>query len=148
MKKIFIALLLVMSITTFAQEAQSEKKANKGKREKMSPEQRNQVLLDKMTKELSLDAKQQEQIKPIIVEQAAKIKAMRDQRMANNATELTSEERKALMQQRKEEKTATDAKLKAILTPEQFKKMKENEAANREKMRESRESRPNRPNQE
>jgi Spy/CpxP family protein refolding chaperone len=68
--------------------------------------------------------------------------------MANNAKELTSEERKALMQKRTEEKTATDAKLKAILTPEQFKKMKDNEAANREKMREAREARQNRQDQE
>ncbi|HRA72244.1 MAG TPA: hypothetical protein PLB11_05420 [Flavobacterium sp.] len=142
MKKLIIAALLVIGISSFAQETQPEKKSNKGQqKEKMSPEQRNQALLDKMTTELKLDASQQEQIKPIITEQTAKLQAMRDQRMANNAKELTSEERKALMQKRNEEKAATDAKLKAILTPEQFKKMKENEAANREKMREARESR-------
>lgn len=142
MKKLIIAALLVIGISSFAQETQPEKKSNKGQqKEKMSPEQRNQALLDKMTTELKLDASQQEQIKPIIAEQTAKLQAMRDQRMANNAKELTSEERKALMQKRNEEKAATDAKLKAILTPEQFKKMKENEAANREKMREARESR-------
>ena len=84
-----------------------EKKSNKRQRERMSPEQRNQALLDRMTTELKLDANQQEQIKPIIAEQGAKLQAMRDQRMANNAKELTSEERKALMQKRKEEKTAT-----------------------------------------
>jgi len=61
--------------------------------------------------------------------------------MAGNAKELTKEERKAMMQKRKEEKTAYDNKLKAILTPEQFQKMKENEAANKEKMKEARESR-------
>jgi Spy/CpxP family protein refolding chaperone len=88
-----------------------------------------------------LDTKQQEQIEPIIAEQTAKMQAMMDQRMNNNAATLTSEDRKAMMQKRNEEKTATDAKLKAILTPEQFKKMKENEEANREKMREARESR-------
>ena len=107
----------------------------------MSPEQRNQALLDRMTSELKLDANQQEQIKLIIAEQGAKLQAMRDQRMANNDKKLTIEERKALMQKRNEEKKATDAKLKAILTPEQFKKMKENEAVTREKMREARASR-------
>ncbi|TRX20661.1 hypothetical protein FNW25_02235 [Flavobacterium franklandianum] len=142
MKKLIIAALLVIGISSFAQETQPEKKSNKGQqREKMSPEQRNQVSLDRMTTELKLDANQQEQIKPIIAEQSAQLQAMRDQRMASNAKELTSEERKALMLKRNEEKTATDTKLKAILTPEQFKKMKENEAANREKMREARESR-------
>jgi Spy/CpxP family protein refolding chaperone len=149
MKKLIIAALLFISFSTFAQEqTPSEKKGNKGQKERMSPEQRNQVLLDRMTTELKLDAQQQEQIKPIIAEQTAKMQAMRDQRMANNGKELTSEERKALMQKRNEEKTATDAKLKAILTPEQFKKMKENEAANREKMREARESRQNSQGQE
>ena len=141
-KKLIIAALLVVSISSFAQEqGNADKKANKPKKEKMSPEQRNQALLDRMTTELKLDASQQEQIKPILAEQTAKLQAMRDQRMANNSKELTSEERKVLMQKRNEEKTATDAKLKTILTPEQFKKMKENEAANREKMREARESR-------
>ncbi|WP_269241855.1 hypothetical protein [Flavobacterium limnophilum] len=142
MKKLIIAALLVIGFSSFAQDQnQSEKKSNKGQKEKMSPEQRNQALLDRMTTELKLDAKQQEQIKPIIAEQTAKLQAMRDQRMASNSKELTSEERETLKQKRQEEKTATDNKLKAILTPEQFKKMKENEAANREKMREARESR-------
>ncbi len=141
MKKLIIAVLLLISISTFAQEqTKPEKKGNKGQKERISPEQRNQALLDRMTTELKLDANQQEQIKPIIAAQGAKLQAMRDQRMASNAAALTSEERKALVQKRNEEKMETDAKLKAILTPEQFKKMKENEAANREKMREARES--------
>jgi len=140
MKRLIIAALLVISISTFAQEqTQPDKKGNKGQRERMSPEQRNQALLERMTAELNLDANQQEQIKPILAEQTAKLQAMRDQRMKENAKEMTKEERKALMQKRNEEKTATDNKLKAILTPEQFKKMKENEAANKEKMKEARE---------
>jgi len=149
MKRLIIAALLVIRISTFAQEqTQPDKKENKGQRERMSPEQRNQALLERMTAELKLDGQQQEQIKPIIAEQSAKLQAMRDQRMANNGKELTSEERKALMQKRKEEKTATDAKLKAVLTPEQFKKMNENEAANREKMKQAAESRQSRQDQE
>lgn len=148
MRRLTIAALLVISISTFAQVTQQDKKAFKVQREELSPERRNQALLDRMTTDLKLDAQQQEQIKPIIAEQTAKFQAIRDQRMANNAKELTSEERKALMQKRKEEKMAIDTKLKAILSPEQFKKMKENEEANREKMREARESRQNKQGQE
>lgn len=145
MKKLLIALALVISISSFAQEqTQPEKKSGKGQREKMSPEQRNQTLLDRMTTELKLNAQQQEQIKPIIAEQSAKFQGMRDQQMAKKFKELTREEREALRQKRMEEKKATDDKLKAILTPEQFKKMKENEASNREKMKDFRESRQNR----
>ena len=143
-KKLIIAALLVIGISSFAQETQPEKKSNRGQqRERMSPEQRNQALLDRMTTELKLDASQQEQIKPILAEQTAKLQAMRDQRMGSNAKELPNDERKALMQKRNEEKTATEAKLKTILTPQQFKKMKENEEANREKMREARGNRQN-----
>jgi len=131
-KKIILVVLLVIGFSSFAQQGQWQN---------MSPEQRSQAQLERLTTELKLDAQQQEQIKPILAEQTAKLQAMRDQRMANNAKELTSEERKAQMQKRTEERTATDNKLKAILTPEQFKKMKDNEAANREKMREARESR-------
>ncbi|HEY6142887.1 MAG TPA: hypothetical protein VIV55_05575 [Flavobacterium sp.] len=141
-KKLFIAALLVVSISSFAQDqTQTEKKTNKHKKEKLSPEQKNQAVLDKMTKELNLDAKQQEQIKPIIAEQSAKLQALKVERVANGSKEMTDEEREAFKQKRKENKKAIDEKLKAILTPEQFKKMKENEAANKEKMREFKEAR-------
>lgn len=138
MKKLIIAALLLTSIFSFAQETQPEKKDKKAKKEKMSPEQRNQVLLDQMTKELNLDAKQQEQIKPIIAEQTAKLQEMKGQGKSADFKEMSKEERKALMQKRNEEKTAKDSKLQAILTADQFKKLKEVEAANKEKMKEAR----------
>lgn len=137
MKKILIAALLIISVSTFAQE-QTDKKSNKPKREKMSPEQRNQALLDRMTKELTLTVQQQEQIKPIIAEQTAKLEVMRAERMNGNSKKMTKEEREVFKTKRQEDKKATDAKLQAVLTPEQFKKMKANEEAAREKMRESR----------
>lgn len=138
MKKLIIAALLLTSIFSFAQETQPEKKDKKAKKEKMSPEQRNQVLLDQMTKELNLDEKQQEQIKPIIAEQTAKLQEMKAQGKSADFKEMSKEERKALMQKRNEEKTAKDSKLQAILTADQFKKLKEVEAANKEKMKEAR----------
>ena len=144
MKKLIFAALLVIGISSFAQENQPEKKGNNGQqRERMTPEQRNQASLDRMTTELKLDAKQQEQIKPILAEQTAKLQAMRDQRMNGGAKEMTADERKAMQQKRQEERTITENKLKAILTPEQFKKMKDNEEAARQKMREARGNRDN-----
>ena len=142
-KKLIIAALLVIGFSSFAQENQPEKKSNKGQRERMSPEQRTQAQLDKLTTELKLDAKQQEQIKPIIAEQAAKRQAMMAERMANRDSQkkMTPEERQAAMTARKDERTAMDNKLKAILTPEQFKKMKDMEQANMDKMREARHDR-------
>lgn len=142
MKKLIIASLLLIGFSSFAQDQnQPEKKPNNGQKEKMSPEQRSQAQLDKMTTELNLDAKQQEQIKPIIAEQTAKREAMRAERMAGNSKELTSEEREALKQKRMEEKAIMDNKLKAILSPEQFQKLKAIEQANMEKMKAAKEAR-------
>ena len=144
MKKIIMVALLLVGISSFAQgQTKTEKKSNKAQREKLSPEEKNQVLLDKITTELKLVANQQEQIKPILAEQTARQQALRDQRMGSNSKEMTSQEREALKQKRQEEKSELDKKWKAILTPEQFKKMKDNEAADREKMRESRAARDN-----
>ena len=138
-KKIIIAVLLVVSVSSFAQDQnQPDKKSNKPKREKQTPEQRIQAQLDKLTKELSLNPQQQEQIKPILAEKNAKMDAFRAERMGSNSKEMTSAEREAFKTKRQEDKKATDDKLKTILTPEQFKKMKEIEKANMEKMREAR----------
>lgn len=144
MKKLIIAALLIVGISSFAQEKnEKDRKSDKGSREMKSPEERNESRLKKMTTELKLDATQQEQIKPIIAEQTAKREAMRAERMGSNdkPKDFTKEEREALKQKRTEEKTAMDNKLKAVLTPEQFKKMKDMEQANMEKMREVREGR-------
>lgn len=138
-KKLIIAVLLVVGVSSFAQEqAKPEKKANRQNKEKQTPEQRSQNQLDKLTTELTLNPQQQEQIKPILVEQNTKLEAFRAERMAGNSKEMSREERDAFRAKRQEDKKATDAKLQAILTPEQFKKMKEIEKANMEKMREAR----------
>lgn len=136
-KKLIIAALLVVSISSFAQD--QNKPERKGQqRERLNSEQRTQNQLDKLTSELTLNAQQQEQIKPILLEQNANLEAMRAQRMGGNAKEMTSEERDAFRAKRQEDKKATDAKLQAILTPDQFKKMKDIEKANMDRMREGR----------
>ncbi|PKB15900.1 hypothetical protein [Flavobacterium sp. 5] len=146
-KKLIIAALLLVSVSSFAQDqSQEDKKSNKPKRERQTPEQRSQAQLDKLTTELTLNSQQQEQLKPILAEQNAKLEAIRAERMNRNGKEMTSEERDAFRTKRQEDKKATDAKLQAILTPEQFKKLKEIEKANMEKMREARGNWGNREN--
>lgn len=128
MKKLIIAALLVVSVSAFAQGGQ-----------RMSPEERTKVQLERWTTELKLDAKQLEQIKPILTEQAIKNQAMRAEMMGGGSPgEMTSEKREAFMKKRTEITEATNTKLKAILTPDQFKKMTELEEANRQRMREAR----------
>ena len=104
MKKLIIAALLVVGMTSFAQEG--KEKPNKEKMEQITPEQRAGKHLKKMTKELGLNPDQQAQLKTIFMDQEAR-KA--------NPVKPTKEEGKAL---RKE----MDAKMKSILTPEQFEK--------------------------
>ena len=128
MKKLIIAALLVIGFSSFAQ----------GQGQNMTPEERNKAQLEKMTTDLKLDANQQEQIKPIIAEQTARREAMRAERAANSGKELTDDERAAARQKRTEQQAETDKKYKAILTADQFTKMKEIEQANMQRMREAR----------
>ena len=56
-----------------------------------TPEQRNELALKKMTLDLGLNAKQQEQVGQVLAEQSAKREAMRAERKANQ--EKNSNER-------------------------------------------------------
>ncbi|TDD94425.1 hypothetical protein [Flavobacterium cellulosilyticum] len=138
MKKLIIAALLVVSVSTFAQESTGMKnKSDNGSREMRSPEERNEARLKKMTADLNLDANQQAQIKLIITEQTSKMEAMRAERMANKDNAKPSkEDREAMRAKRNEEKTEMDNRIKAVLNPTQFEKYKAMEEANRAKMQE------------
>ena len=137
MKKLIFAALLAVSVSTFAQDKKEmDKKSDRT--EKGTPEQRNAMRLKKLTTDLNLDTKQQEQMKQILADQNAKSEAMMAERMANkeNPKEPTPEDREARRQKGKEAKKAMDEKLKAILSPEQFEKWKAFEEAQKARMKE------------
>lgn len=137
MKKLIIAALLLVGVSNFAQEANAPKnKSGKGSKEIKSPEQRTEAMLAKMTTELNLDTNQQAQIKPIIVEQGSKMEAMRVQMKANRESGVmpTDADKKAMKKIRMEDKEATDTKIKAILTADQFGKYQAMQEAAKEKM--------------
>lgn len=139
MKKFIIAVLLVVGFSTYAQEGtETKKKSNKGSKEMKSPEDRNQARLVKMTADLNLNASQQEQLKPIIAEQSTKMLAMKAKQKENKEKniQLTDDEKKELKKAARKEKAATDAKIQAILTPEQFAKHQEMQKEAMEKMKE------------
>jgi hypothetical protein len=69
MKKLFIVALLVVGMTSFAQE---EKQDWKSQMEQMTQNKRNQLHLKKMTLELDLNASQQKKWVKIIAEQSTK----------------------------------------------------------------------------
>lgn len=117
MKKLLIAALLVVGMSSFAQEAND--KPNRGKMENMTPEQRSERRLNRMATDLGLNADQQAKLKVLFAEQEAK---------RTSSADASKDERKAF-------KTQMDDRMKAILTPEQLEKWN----ANNEKMRARRE---------
>ncbi|WP_035670380.1 hypothetical protein [Flavobacterium sp. 83] len=122
MKKLIIATLLVVGMSAFAQDKKEmEKRHHRDEMEKFTPEQRNQLMLKKMTLELDLNAKQQEQMKQIIAEQSTKREAMRAARKANKE-KPTSEEFFAMKNKMLDEQIVMKNKMKSILSPEQFEK--------------------------
>ena len=138
MKNLIIALVLVMGISGFAQEATP--KPNRANIEKMTPEQRQQKHLAYLTKELTLDAKQQEAVGKILIEKSAKaqdLKAQKDTRKASG-DRMTTEERTAFKNTMQAEKADTEAKMKAVLSADQYQKWLDLRAENKEKIKEKR----------
>jgi Spy/CpxP family protein refolding chaperone len=121
MKKIIVAALLVVGLSTFAQ-VEKKDKESKGPIEKLSPEEKAEKGLKRMTKQLKLTEAQQKQIKALMTEQEAKraeanFKPSKEDRLAmkekiskiltseQNATwDKIQEERKEKMKEKIEEK--------------------------------------------
>ncbi|WP_281237786.1 hypothetical protein [Flavobacterium praedii] len=135
MKNLIIALVFGMGLTGFAQEATP--KPNRANMEKMTPEQRQQKHLAYLTKELTLDAKQQEAVGKILADKKAKMqdaKEQKDTRKANG-DKLTSEERAAFRNNMQAEKEDTEAKMKAVLSADQYQKWQDLRAEKKDKMK-------------
>lgn len=119
MKKVFIAALLFVGMISFAQDA--NQKPQRDQKEKLTPEQRSEKYLQKLTSDLNLDQKQQEQVKQLLAERNAKAEKFRDARK-DSKTKPTAEEREAFKKEMKAEKESNDAKMKAILNADQYTK--------------------------
>ncbi|EIA08843.1 hypothetical protein [Flavobacterium frigoris] len=122
MKKLIIAALLVVGMTSFAQQGnKTDKRQGRAEMEKFTPEQRNELMLKKMTLELDLSSKQQAQMKSVIAEKSAKREAMMEARKENKE-KMTSDQRFAMKSKMMDEQIAMKAKMKSILSAEQFEK--------------------------
>ena len=123
MKKLFVLALLVIGTSLLAQE-KMENEINTPRKGHWQNGERDEIRLKKLTSELNLNAKQQEQIKTVMAEQKAKRDAFMKEKMVNKdlPKASTPEERKERRQKAEEAKKAMEAKLKTILTPEQFTK--------------------------
>jgi hypothetical protein len=138
MKKLIIALVFGMGLTGFAQETTTT--PHKADMEKMTPEQRQQKHLQKLTKELTLDTKQQEAVGKILAEKSAKAQAAKAQKDARKVSgdKMTTEERAAFKTTMQAEKADTEAKMKAVLTADQYQKWLDMREENKDKMKEKR----------
>lgn len=136
MKKLFIAALLLIGVATFAQEA--DQKPSREHREKLTPEQRNEKHLQKLTTDLNLDANQQAQIKQLLADRSAKAEKIKEERKnrKDSNTKTTTAEKEAFKKQMIADKDANDAKMKAILNADQYKKWTSMQEENRDKARE------------
>lgn len=140
MKKLLIAALLFVGITSFAQDGDGgdmDQRPAREQRERLTPEQRNERQLKKLTTDLTLDAKQQEQVKQLIAERSAKTEKLREARkeQREKGTKLTPEQRETLRKEMTAEADANDAKMKGILTADQYTKWKKNQEENKDKAR-------------
>jgi len=119
MKKLFIVALLFVGIVSFAQDI--NQKPARDQKEILTPEQRNEKHLQKLTSDLNLDKKQQEQVKQLLAERSAKADKFREAKK-DGKVKPTDAEREAFKKQMTAEKEANDAKMKAILNADQYTK--------------------------
>lgn len=124
MKKLIIAALLVVGMTSFAQDKKEMGRHHRDEMEKFTPEQRNQLMLKKMTLELDLNASQQKEMSKVIAENSAKREARMKEMKANkdSNTKPTSDEMFARKNRMLDEQIAMKERMRKILNPEQFKK--------------------------
>jgi len=136
MKKLFIAALLFIGVASFAQEA--DQKPTREQKERLTPEQRSDKQLKKLTSELNLDANQQAQVKQLLADRNAKAEQFKEARKAKKDSNVkpTAAEREAFKKEVMAERDANDAKMKSILNADQYTKWKAIQEENKDKARE------------
>jgi len=122
MKKLIVAAILMTGLASVAQDQKPMIKREK--MEQLTPQQRNELRLKKMTLELGLNDKQQKEMAAIIAEQTAKRETVRAERKKaiESGKKPSADERFALQSKRLDEQIAMKERMKKILTPEQFEK--------------------------
>ncbi len=117
-KKVVLVIALLLSCMSFGQEKLE-------KRKKMSPEERLETQVERMTKELSLNEKQIVQVSELVKNNVTKREEFKTE-----SKEIRKENRDKM----KAEMESTKAEMKKILNAEQFKKFEKNFEARKAKM--------------
>ncbi len=128
MKKVVITIALALSLTV-TMNAQERQAKNRENTEQLTPEQRNELHLKKMTLDLDLTPAQQKEIAPIISEQSSKREAKMAEMKANKEEkkQLTANEKFEMKSKMLDQQIEHKAKMKKILTKEQFEKWEGNQ---------------------
>ena len=134
MKKLIITAVLLIGLSAFAQE--QAKNSGREKLEQMTPQQKNELRLKKLTLDLSLSASQQKEMGKIIAEMEAKREGFKKERLAKKeaGTNLTKDELFAMRTKRLDEKIAAKERVKKILDANQFEKWEKMQDKRMEKM--------------
>ena len=123
MKKVLIALVLLVGMTSLAQE--KKVRSERTQMEEMTSEQRNELHLKKMTLDLDLTATQQKEMSKIIAEQGTKKEARITERNANKdgtKIQLAADEKFAKKSRMLDEQIVMKERMKKVLSTDQFKK--------------------------
>lgn len=123
MKKIAIALMLLVAITATAQKGNHH---NRSHMKDLNPEQIATLQSKKATLALDLTGTQQKQMKVLLLENAelheTRMEAHKDQKESGELKEQTTEERYTRTNERLDHQIAQKAKLKTILSEDQLAK--------------------------
>jgi len=126
MKKVIIAVILLVGFTSMAQKGERGARDGRGGMQDLSSEQMATLETKKMALALDLTQKQQEQIKSLQLEKAkrrkTKMEARKAQKEAGEAKKPTSEERYEMINDRLDHQIAQKAEMKKILSEEQYNK--------------------------
>ena len=130
MKKLVVALLFIVGITAMAQEKEM-KRPNGDKFASLTPEQKVEFQVKKMSKDLNLNEKQVKEMKALVTKEVEKREAIKAEMKALQAKKRI--EMKAKMD---EEYAAMSNEMRKILTSEQYTKWEKIHEERREKMKE------------
>lgn len=125
MKKVALLLVVVlMSGLAMAQQSRGDKQKN------MDPKAKAEQRTERMAKSLSLTDAQKQKVLELNIAEAQQLEANRPEKPAKDQqnTEAAKAERQKWQEKKQADKTAYNAKLKTILTPEQYTKYTEIQA--------------------
>ena len=122
-KKLVVAVALVFSIGISAQD-------RKEKIKNATPEERIAIRTDKLTEELGLDENQKKKVSEILVSQQKENQALRED-IKKEKEKVRAEAVEAM----KKQQATLKAKMKTVLTEEQFKKWEALQSENKEKIK-------------